>query len=58
VDVRLKSPERDAVVVVDGQNMATISSTNSVAISRAKTPARFVKASLDGFYEKVKNKLI
>jgi NAD+ kinase len=58
VEVNLKSPEKDAVVVVDGQNMATISSANSVAIRRAKTPARFVKASLDGFYEKVKNKLI
>lgn len=57
IEVRLKLPEKDALVVVDGQNMASICVNDSVVISRAKTPARFVKVSKDGFYEKVKNKL-
>lgn len=57
IEVRLKLPEKDALVVVDGQNMATICVNDSVVISRAETPARFVKVSKDGFYEKVKNKL-
>jgi NAD+ kinase len=57
IEVRLKLTEKDALVVVDGQNMATICVNDSVVISRADTPARFVKVSKDGFYEKVKNKL-
>lgn len=57
MEVRMRLPEKDALVVVDGQNMATISINDVVVISRAETPARFVKVSKDGFYEKVKNKL-
>lgn len=57
IEVRMRLPEKDALVVVDGQNMATISINDVVVISRAETPARFVKVSKDGFYEKVKNKL-
>ena len=57
IQVKLKLPEKDALVVVDGQSMATISCSDSVVISRAETPARFVKASRNGFFEKVKSKL-
>jgi NAD kinase len=44
-------------VVVDGQTSTTISSRDTVIISKAKTPARFVKVGRDGFYAKVKSKL-
>jgi NAD+ kinase len=57
IEVNMKIPEKDALVVIDGQNMATISFKDKVTISRARTPARFVKASRDGFYDKVKSKL-
>ena len=57
VELRLKLPEKEALVVVDGTNVATMTSRDTLVISKAETPARFVKASRDGFYEKVKNKL-
>jgi len=57
IEVKMKIQEKDALVVIDGQNMATISVKDKVSISRARTPARFVKASRDGFYDKVKSKL-
>ncbi len=57
IEVHLKLPEKEALVVVDGQSMATICVNDAVVISKAETPARFVKVSRDGFYEKVKNKL-
>jgi NAD+ kinase len=57
IQVKLKLPEKEALVVVDGQSMATISLNDSVIINRAETPARFVKASRDGFFHKVKSKL-
>jgi hypothetical protein len=34
-----------------------ISAKDSVMISKAETPARFVKVGRDGFYAKVKSKL-
>jgi NAD+ kinase len=57
IEVRLKLPEKDALVVIDGQSTTTISHGDSVIISKAETPARFVKVSRDGFYAKVKSKL-
>ena len=57
IEVNLKIPEKYALVVIDGQNIATISAKDKMLISRAETPARFVKASRDGFYAKVKSKL-
>lgn len=57
IEVKLKLPEKEALVVVDGQGTTTISVDDTVVISKAKTPARFVKASRDGFYAKVKSKL-
>ncbi len=57
VELRLRLPEKEALVVVDGTNVATMASRDTLVVSKAETPARFVKASRDGFYEKVKNKL-
>jgi NAD+ kinase len=57
IEVRLKLPDKEALVVVDGQTSTTISSQDTVVISKAKTPARFVKVGRDGFYAKVKSKL-
>jgi NAD+ kinase len=57
IEVKLKLPEKYALVVVDGQNMATISINDSIVISKADTPARFVEVGNDGFFEKVKSKL-
>lgn len=57
IEVRLKLPEKEALVVVDGQSSTNISTKDSIVISKAKTPARFVKVARDGFYAKVKSKL-
>ncbi len=57
IEVKLKLPGKEALVVVDGQSTTTISQNDSVVIRKAKTPARFVKVGRDGFYEKVKSKL-
>jgi NAD+ kinase len=57
IEVKLKMPKKEALVVVDGQSTTTISTDDSVVISKADTPARFVKVGHDGFYAKVKSKL-
>jgi NAD+ kinase len=57
IRVCLKLPGKGAFLVVDGQTMMTVSSQQTITMTRAKTPARFVKASKDGFYEKVLSKL-
>ena len=57
IEVKLKLPMKEALVVVDGQSTTTISVNDTVVISKAETPARFVKVGRDGFYAKVKSKL-
>jgi NAD+ kinase len=57
IEVRLKLPDKEALVVIDGQSTTTISPKDTVEISKAETPARFVKVGRDGFYAKVKSKL-
>ncbi len=57
IEVKLKLPLKEALVVVDGQSATTISINDSLIISKADTPARFVKVGKDGFFEKVKSKL-
>ena len=57
IEVKLKLPLKEALVVVDGQSTTTISINDSLIISKADTPARFVKVGKDGFFEKVKSKL-
>jgi NAD+ kinase len=57
IKVELVLPGKDALVVIDGQSMASISKDDLITISRAETPARFIKTRENGFYEKVKSKL-
>jgi NAD+ kinase len=57
IKVELKLPGKEALVVVDGQNMATISREETLIMRRAATPARFVRTRRESFYEKVKSKL-
>ena len=57
IEVKLKLPEKEALMVIDGQSTTTISVKDTIVISKAKTPARFVKVTRDGFYAKVKSKL-
>ena len=57
LEVKLKLPLKEALVVIDGQSTTTISISDSLIISKADTPARFVKVGNDGFFEKVKSKL-
>jgi len=57
IEVKLKLPMKEALVVVDGQSTTTISVNDTVVISKAETPARFVKVERNGFYAKVKSKL-
>jgi NAD+ kinase len=57
IEVKLKLPLKEALVVIDGQSTTTISISDSLIISKADTPARFVKVGKDGFFEKVKSKL-
>jgi NAD+ kinase len=57
IEVKLKLPQKYALVVVDGQSTATISMSDSLVISKEETPARFVKVGKDGFFKKVKSKL-
>ena len=57
IEVKLKLPDKEALMVIDGQSTTTISVKDTIVISKAKTPARFVKVTRDGFYAKVKSKL-
>ena len=57
IEVKLKLPMKDALVVIDGQSTTTISMSDSLVVSKADTPAKFVKVGKDGFFEKVKSKL-
>jgi NAD+ kinase len=57
IEVKLKLPDKEALMVIDGQSTTTISVKDTIVISKANTPARFVKATRDGFYAKVKSKL-
>jgi len=56
IKVELTLPDKEAVVVVDGQYTQNIGLEDKLRLTRAKIPARFVKTGED-FYEKVKNKL-
>ncbi|MHC1630769.1 MAG: NAD(+)/NADH kinase [Methanotrichaceae archaeon] len=57
IEVDLKLSDKEALVVIDGQNVTTISQKDHITISKAENPARFIKIYKDGFYEKVKSKL-
>ena len=57
IKVKLTLPGKEALVVIDGQNMRNVTDRDVITIGRSPNPARFVRASRDGFYEKVKTKL-
>lgn len=57
IKVELLLPNKEAVVVVDGQSSQGISSNDVIRIEKAANPARFVRIRDNGFYDKVKSKL-
>src|SRR5659263_3336 len=57
IRVELTVPKKEAVLVIDGQYPRTIKEEDTIIITRAQKPARFVKTREDGFFEKVRNKL-
>ncbi len=57
IQLELTVPKKEAVVVIDGQFTRSIGDDDTVFITKADKPARFVKTRKDGFYEKVKSKL-
>lgn len=57
IKVEMMIPEKEAVIVIDGQHTYSIKANDIVTITRAENPARFVSSSVNGFYEKVQSKL-
>jgi NAD+ kinase len=57
IKVELTVPKKEAVLVIDGQFSRTIKAEDTIIITRAQKPARFVRTREDGFFEKVRNKL-
>ncbi len=57
IRLTMTMPEKEAVIVLDGQHTYHIHEHDVITLTRARDPARFVKMPIDGFYEKVKNKL-
>ncbi len=57
IGLTMTLPEKEAAVVVDGQHTYHIHEHDVITLTKARNPARFVKMPIDGFYEKVKNKL-
>ena len=57
IKVEMMIPEKEAVIVIDGQHSYNIKEHDVVTLTKAKDPARFVSSSTNGFYEKVQSKL-
>jgi len=57
IRVELTIPKKEAVLVIDGQYTRKIKEDDTILISKADKPARFVKTREGGFYEKVRSKL-
>ncbi|VVB53950.1 NAD kinase [uncultured archaeon] len=57
IKVELTVPKKEAVLVIDGQYSRKIKEEDTIIITRADIPARFVRTREDGFYEKVRSKL-
>jgi NAD+ kinase len=57
IKVEVTIPEKEAVIVIDGQHSYNIKDNDIVTLTRAKNPARLVSSSVNGFYEKVQTKL-
>jgi NAD+ kinase len=58
IEIEMTDYEKESLVVVDGQHIHTIKKYDKVTLKKAKYPAHFVKTSVNGFYEKIKNKLV
>lgn len=57
IKVELTVPKKEAVLVIDGQYTRKIKEDDTIFITKADKPARFVKTRGGGFYEKVRSKL-
>jgi NAD+ kinase len=57
IRVELTVPKKEAVLVIDGQYTRKIKEDDTILITKAEKPARFVKTREGGFYEKVRSKL-
>ncbi|HEY9205667.1 MAG TPA: NAD(+)/NADH kinase [Candidatus Methanoperedens sp.] len=57
IRLELTVPKKEAVIVIDGQYTRKIKEDDTILITKAEKPARFVKTREGGFYEKVRNKL-
>jgi len=57
IKVEVTIPEKEAVIVIDGQHSYNINDNDVVTLTRAKNPARLISSSVNGFYEKVQSKL-
>ena len=57
IRLELILPKKEAVIVIDGQFTRKINEDDTILITKAEKPARFVKTRKDGFYEKVRSKL-
>lgn len=57
IRMELTVPKKEAVLVIDGQYTRNIKEDDTIIITKAGIPARFVKTRKDGFYEKVRSKL-
>ncbi len=57
IKLELTVPKKEAVIVIDGQYTRKIKEDDTILITKAERPARFVKTREGGFYEKVRNKL-
>jgi NAD+ kinase len=57
IRLELTVPKKEAVIVIDGQFTRKIKEDDTILITKADKPARFVKTREGGFYEKVRSKL-
>lgn len=57
IRVEITVPKKEAVLVIDGQYTRKIKEDDTILITKADKPARFVKTGEGGFYEKVRSKL-
>ncbi len=57
IRMELTVPKKEAVIVIDGQYTRNIKEDDTIIITKADKPARFVRTRKDGFYEKVRSKL-
>lgn len=57
INVETTIPEKEAILVIDGQHTYKVYENDTVTLTKATQPARFIKSSIYRFYEKVQSKL-